>query len=753
LLGSPPDANRSPASVRRPRAGALLAPKATAVFQETRPGLDLHELLGTLRLHWRRIFLFALLGAALGVGAGLLMPPSFQAEGLLVIDTQELTIPEFQTIRSARTVEPWGARSEARVLTSRELVERAAAKLDLVHDPDFNPTLRPSVVETLLGGVLQRQDLPWLPAGLLDRLFPEPAFGPEIEAKIVKAVGRDLEAHSEERSYAIGLGYTGRDPASAAAIVNTLMALYLDQEVQAKHAATEKASAQLKERLDELHRELEASRAAVRALETKSGLVETSEGALTAQEAAAIAAERRQVETDRIAVQADLAQVEAALAGDRLNVLNPRLVTPRLKSLWQTEAALQRQRAESVVNLGPRHPQMVSFQNELDKVRGEIRGEVAAVRGSLAERAAILQTRETTLARRLGAAAATAAANAKDRTEQTQLVAETASKQKLYDLYRERYEQTVANLQLFSADARIVSHAVPPLDPASPSPPLLGVVGGAMGLMLGAGALVARRWLHDGVETPDEAERICGVPALGGIPRLGGRRPRRGKVADLVVGQPHGGLTETVRGILYRIQRCEGPQGPPKVVLVTSPLPRDGKSSLAAAMARVAAQDGFRCLAIDGDFRRPALAHLMGVKPRWHLNDYLEGRIALEEMLIGDPSSAAHFMLARPAPDCSTAFLEQPRLHALVEAARQHYDLVVIDTPPVMSVVDPLVLSRLADAAVLVVSWREVSRKLVREAIMRLATAACPVVGVVLSRVGGRFLEGYGYVGYEAGAR
>lgn len=705
-------------------------------------GVDLRDIVALIRRNLLWIGLAVLLGGALGVGIGKLLPKRYQAEGLLVIDTRELTIPEFQSIRSSRTVEPWGGRSEARVLASRELVAAVAAKLDLLHDPSFNPTLRANPVGRWVA------QAPWLPDTLRERLREEPDFGPEIQAEIVHRILADLAASSEERSYAITVRYTGLDPVTSARLINELMELYLQRDVEAKRRTVAQARVQLKQRLDELHADLEATRGKIRALEGSGGALEANGATITAQQVAAVALERRQIGDERARVEADLRQLEAGLESNRISVINEKLVTPRLEALWQTEAALQRTQAESAITFGLKHPRMAALQSELTRVRTEIRGEVTAIQGGLRQRRATLAAREAELARQHRDAELVAAASAEGRTMLAQLEAEATSKQALYDLYRNRYEQTLANAELFSPDARIVSYAEPPTKPATPSAKLRGLIGGAIGLLASLGLIVGRRWLHDGIDTLDDAQQICGVTPLGGIPRVGGWG-RRTKVTDLVLREPQSAVAATIRGILYRITFGQATT-PLKVVMVTSPLPQDGKSSLVAAMVRIGARDGLRCLAIDCDLYRPSLARMIGVTPPLYLNDPSARHAALEDLRVVDAASGAHFILARPSSGPIDPLpVKATHLLRLVNDAQHQYDLVVIDTPPLLAVVDPMVLSRAVDAAVLVLPWRTVSRKLVHEAMQRLADFACPLVGVVLSRVAGRAHASYAYLGYE----
>lgn len=711
------------------------------VSEDPSVGINFRDFVALLRRNLLWLALAVLVGASLGVAASSILPKRYTAEGLLVIDTRELNIPEFESIRSVRTVEPWGGRSEAQVLASPELISTVATKLDLQHDPHFNPTLRDAPILRWVDGIT------WIPESWREGLREAPEFGPRIQTEIVKQIVRHLNVISEEKSYAINVRYTSYDRLLSANFINTLMQYYLDQDVQAKRGVVDQARAQLKQRLEDLQSDLVATWARIRSLEGQPAALKTQQGTINAQQAAAIALQRREAAAEQASVENDLAQLDFGLATNQISVINDKLVTPRLKALWKDEATLQRNLAELGVGMLATAPRLQQLRKGLDEVQIEIRREVMAIRGGLQQRARALKSRGEKLEAQLSQAKEAASISAQDRVELRQLSATAQSKQALYDQYRNRYEQTVANAELVKADARIVSHAEPPIRPSYPSPMVRAMIGGLMGLLVSIAAMVCRRWLHDRVETLAEAQQICGVAALGGIPRVGGWAGRA-SLTDAVLEEPQGALAATIRGILYQVALSRT-ANPVKVVMVTSPFRQDGKSSLVAAMVRLGARDGLRCLALDCDFYRPSLARKINVTPGRYLNDSVSQEPALADLIVEDRESGAHFVMGKPMSDRSGRLPHSTmRLRHVIESARQHYDLIVIDTPPMLAVIDPLLVSQVADGVVLMLPWRTISHRRAREVAHRLAGFACPLIGVVLSRIAGRGDLSSDYFGY-----
>jgi len=326
--------------------------------------MGLRELIQLLRDRVWLILGLCVIGAVAGFGLGSILPRSFHADSLLIVDTQEINIPEFQTIRSQGTVEPWGARSAARVLVSREVVDNASQKLHLENDPDFNPAPWGKSIENgLPDWVRQRLDA----LGLGGLISGPPQNSAVDWANLVEAVRRHLSANSEERSYAITLGFTGPNPESAAQIVNAVMDEFIRQERDAKRQALMTASVQLQQESRKLSDALQAAWAKIRSLEGRSSTVATMTGTVAAQKFVALAQEEQNTDNELARVSADLAQVEAARHGGHSNLLNPNLVTQRLKAMLITEASVQQKSAETAVRVGEEHPQMRAVKMQLDR--------------------------------------------------------------------------------------------------------------------------------------------------------------------------------------------------------------------------------------------------------------------------------------------------------------------------------------------------------------------------------------------------
>jgi capsular exopolysaccharide synthesis family protein len=204
---------------------------------------------------------------------------------------------------------------------------------------------------------------------------------------------------------------------------------------------------------------------------------------------------------------------------------------------------------------------------------------------------------------------------------------------------------------------------------------------------------------------------------------------------------------ETMRGLRARIRFAAG-SAPPKIVLFTSAVANEGKSSVSAAFARVAATDGLRTLLIEADLHNPSLARMLSLQPRAALVDGLAGRVDWGDCITVDPDTGLHLLLADEAFDKPQQVFESMQFQNLLTAATSAYDLVVIDSPPVMLVSDAILLSHFADSVLLIAESNRTRRRVVAEAVKRLAAASRGITGIVLSKtesvqVAGGFYGGY----------
>jgi capsular exopolysaccharide synthesis family protein len=712
-------------------------------------GITSQEILEFLLRRKGVIILSMIVGGLLAYHTAKAIPPWYTAEGLLVVDTYRSNA-ELDSARGGAEPGPWTGRSEAAALTSPQMVAALVDTLSLEQDPEFNPTLKKTWAENLAASA-------WMP-GFLGRSLvgvageEEPQFDAMIKREVAREVAGALSAFSEERSYAIQVQFSGRDPEKGAVIVNALMDLYIQKQIELRRQTGEQSTDGVRQKLAELQNELEEARARVREEEGKTGLLQTQEGTIVTKDLQDLVEQRRRLRAQRDELAADLGELVATIAGGSLTALDKDLVTPRLEGLWADEAAARRRLAEESVELGERHPRRIALAREVNNIQDQIRVEASGIASSLERRIASLDSQDRNLRAQIQASQGEAAQAAQEKSRLVQLQDDVRAKQELYDSFRVIYERSLAslaNIDLHGADVRVASSAVPPTKPSSPGAGLLTLIGLFAGLLASSGTIVGRRFLSSGFETLDDLSAQTGLPGLGAIPSVATWLKPKQSLANYIAEFPSSSVTETLRGILLRLNRSADTRR--KIILVTSAEPAEGKTSFCIALGRTAAMDGLRCLVVDCDFRRPSVVNQTNLRPNASLNDFLDGSLDWgQDAVVKDPVSGMDMLMSKPTRSEMREFVNSTRLRVLIAEAREYYDLVIIDSPPVLRVPDAINLADTADALIFLASWRKTRRKLVQEALRRLEVAGRPIAGVVLSRMRGSVPEEYVYGGYPS---
>jgi Mrp family chromosome partitioning ATPase len=277
----------------------------------------------------------------------------------------------------------------------------------------------------------------------------------------------------------------------------------------------------------------------------------------------------------------------------------------------------------------------------------------------------------------------------------------------------------------------------------------MGGLAGLAGFALGGAFLIAIEMTRKRIFNGDELVQATGFSRLGDVPDASGWRRKR--LADVVVSKPFFAAGESVRGLWINL--CAS-VNETKVVMVTSSLPEEGKTSLVVALGRMAAMDGTRVVVIDCDFRKAGIRAFFGDPPD---GDHVTW---VDELLNGDGDVAnvrfqkdrltdMMYLPAAGSLDTPHMALTGPRLEQLIVRLRQDFDLILIDSPPVLNVADPVILIRHADILLYVASWARTPRKLIVEAVRRLNVPETTAAFSVLTRVKPSRSRGGYYTGYK----
>ena len=328
-----------------------------------------------------------------------------------------------------------------------------------------------------------------------------------------------------------------------------------------------------------------------------------------------------------------------------------------------------------------------------------------------------------------------------------QLQPELDALDNLLALYTTTQENLVLTQGLAPTDvAAVLTPAATPSDPVSPKPVRDGIIGVMAGIAIGLALALAREFLDQSIRTSDDLERTLKgrYPLLGVIPEV-----PASEIAVVAGPGSHTVVAEAYRALRTSVRFAEIDR-PMKVLQITSGSAGEGKTTTAANLARMLTQAGHRVAVADGDLRRPTIHHLLGVAPAPGLAEVVVGERALAEAITQvDPLT--YVLPAGSSPPNPSELLGSTRAERVIAALAEEMDYTVIDTTPVLAVTDAIVVSRLADATVIVVRAGSTTRRELEHTLTALEQASAPIIGLVLNRapMGDRNTYGYDYGGYD----
>jgi succinoglycan biosynthesis transport protein ExoP len=389
-------------------------------------------------------------------------------------------------------------------------------------------------------------------------------------------------------------------------------------------------------------------------------------------------------------------------------------------------------------------------QKELrDKIKMEIDRLVQGERGELT----IARSREAALRDQIKRLEETVLTQNQQGIKLRDLERQAQSNRALYETFLNRSKETTQEEDIKQADARVISKAEPPEAPSSPNRPAL--LAGALvgGLLLGAVIVFLREHLDRTVRSPEQLEALSGIPSVGMIQLLRNVGKDKGRgVHSYLVDHPHSGFAESFRSLWVGLKHAHRDQTP-RLIVVTSSLPGEGKSFTSLSLARTVAGLGARVALVDCDLRRPTIAKVTGVKSSHYFDEALAGSVSLSDVACKDPLTELDIYPSRPLGRPPLDLINSQRMLDILDSLRNDYDLVVIDTPPAMAVSDVQIIGQIADKVLFVVRWEKTPKDVVMTVLRTLRDVKIDVAGTLLTQVNldrhARF--GYGDAGYYYG--
>lgn len=700
---------------------------------EDPPSDDLRRLFfECIRIVFKRKWLILAIAIAvmsLGALRTLMITPMYTASVRIQIDSKPIKIVEGGQVEASEGGTDF-LRTQIELLRSSGVAERVASIAKLADDADF---FKPrefslmSAIRSLFSGEAQSDSVP-------DRT--------SLTRAAAGIVAGNQSVSLVPGSRLVDVRYSDPSPGRAQRVANAFADAFIASNIDKRFEANVYAKAFLEDQLAQLKLKLEEAETAVIAFAEKEEFVITSEKASIAEaNLSAANGALGGLIADRIKSEQLWRQVENV---DALN-LPQFLLNPVIQGLRSARNTLDGEYKEKLQTFKPGYPAMIQIQNRMKEIDRQIVTEVKAIKES--HKAAYEQAlqQESEMRTRIETLRVETLDLQRRGIQYNNLKREANTLRTLYEGLLQRHKEVDVAGGVGANNIFIVDRASVPGAPSSPNISRALMLSLMLGLGGGFGAAYLLERLDDAVRSPDDVERLSGLPTLGVIPSVG----KDGKAEkDLL--NPRSAIAEAYRSLCTALQFSTD-QGLPRSLLITSSLPGEGKSITSLAIARHFANMGLRVLIVDADLRNPSLHRKLGLDHGVGLSNYLTGELLPPQTFQATDIDKLTFMATGPLPPNAADLLAGPRLFSLLSVGMETFDLIVIDCPPVMGLADAPLLSNAAAATVFVVGAGQSRPGQIRGALKRLQFARSPVIGTVLTKFDARNAA-YGYeYGYEYG--
>jgi succinoglycan biosynthesis transport protein ExoP len=733
---------------------ALQAPSPPPEFPPEQASLDLRWMLGMPLRQWKLIVAVPLLMLLAAYGILKLIPPVYQSGvEILMYDPRQQDInnmgPQAHSTVDFDTIY---VNTEIGVILSDSSLLRVVNDLKLYDNPEFQPHERFAGLRQLAGAPpvlwIMRQTHGLLGADSAGE--PTTAGAPIVTtddraAAAIQILRKHLSVERSPLSYILDVSAKSSSPEMARLLAQTVVDDYFANQQRVRQRALDQLSLWLSAKIAALKARAAETQTAIEKLKAESGLTGSGGGSPVDREIAELNTQLMMAREDVADKKVRLEQASQASADGSLSGAN--LVdSPLIGQLRLQRSLLVQQREELHKRFGDGHTAVAAITDQLARVDQAISEETARIRSELQGRYDLAVRHQQSLEGQLQQLSASRGSSDNYvRLQQLQRVADADGK--VYDDYLGRYNQVEASKAALDIGERIIAAAEVPGQPISPKKTLIMIAGGGLGLVFGSMLAFVFDFFGAGMQMGEHAEQTFGYPVIGNLPLFDrGRRSLRNEnqtaMVQAVIGTPLSQLSEAVRAIRVGLH-LPGRAHNSMVILVTSSLPGEGKSTVATLLAASSTAAGKRTILLDCDVRgRGASRNVADGHPG--VIDLLIGTADLAEVTIDKAELGYAVIPAGTIMKSLGDLLSSGRMQELIEGLRQNYDCIVVDTPPLLSVVDALALATFADKILVTVDGRKTPSNSVAEALRVLRPESHRIAGIVFNKVHPEQMQRYG---------
>lgn len=735
-------------------------PDAYGLHQETESdagGFDIRKIISIARRRFWIVVGCAIIGTLLAFIYALQQTDIYRASATIIIDPKRPNIVNAEAVVAGLSQDWYAIESELEIIRSTAVARRVVNRLDLAAAGDAGDTNSgSSPIGQLISGLFSGE--------------PEPVDtipDPDTKAQgIARSLSKSVSTSRIADTYLIQISYSSPNPQYAAQIANAFADEYLVDQLESRFEATRRANEWLDARVSELRNQVRSAERAVEIFRAENDMQIANGATLGDQQIAKLNEQIILARAETAQAKVKLDQVKDIMArGGDVTSFAEGLQSSAISALRAQLSGAQRENAELSSKYGGRHPAVIKIRANIGDIRRQFANEVGRIQSAAETQYEVALSREASIEQSL-AEFTGATADSQAAVQVRELEREAQATRALYESFLARFKEVTVQETLQTADSRIIERAITPSYPSAPNRPSLIVMGLVMSLALGGGLAFLLEMLDNGYRTAMQLESDIGVPVIASLPCVKLKETRvapkilkvmsrlnwipfssqlraqsttadsrsRSLMARYVLEKPLSPFTEAIRALRMGI-RYGDIDNPTRVVMITSAIPGEAKSVTAANLALHAAAAGEKVLLIDTDLRHPALTKSISPDAEFGIVHAITGEAKPSACVRSIAQLKFIPAIVLPTVLHTAEILGSQKMKDFLYSVREIFDLVIIDSSPLLPVTDGRALIEAVDGVVLCVKWESTGRDAVKSALRQSHGLSDKLIGCVLSQV------------------
>lgn len=678
-----------------------------------------------LRRKWIVLTFFIAVVTTVAIGT-FIKKPIYKSTITIKIDKENPNILSFKDVVNLEKIEDDYYQTQYKILKSRNLAKRVIRSVNLTTFSEFSDFSKDKK-QSSESNLFEKQ---------INSLDDE-----KISQDLIDSFINKIEVTPVQKSRLVNVSFHSIDPYLAAKVSNAIGDAFIELNIESKFQATNQARTWLEKQLDEMKAKVEQAEERLNDYAAKNGIIfldktEDSKGKATdnqniiTKRLAELSSELTAATAERISREAIYREMNSGEQETSSVVMN----NPLMLELKKTYAPLDAEYNQMLKIYKPDYPKMVRLQEQINQIKKKMDLETKRIISSVKKDYEIAVKRENQLKATLNSLK-NEALSLNERAIQYQILKREADTNKeLYNGLLQRLKETGVSASLTASNIQILDRAEVPQKPFKPNWPLNIMLSIVVGLFGGVGLAFFTEYLDDSIKTPEDIERKVYLPPLGLVPKFDEEVNYKliEHIPDTDYKLP---VSEAYRSIRTFLLLSSGGK-PPRIMMITSPERSEGKTTTVVNTGISLTQSGFKVLLIDADMRKPKIHKIFQLDNKVGLSTYLSGNIEIINGLIKQSSiENLHIITSGPIPPNPAELLSSYRLRDLIQKIYSDFNFVILDTPPILGISDPLIISHQTDGVILIIRSGKSAKHAVKEAKRILEGINAKILGVILNSV------------------